>query len=101
MCQERRGIASPVSHGLLQGRGHLRVPGPPSRLRDALVRDLLRQDVLDEEFAVSGQAGTGLAPDEVSRLQAIEDVVESRRVLRQGLERPSPEEPADDRGFLK
>jgi hypothetical protein len=53
--------------------------------------------VLEREFLVSLHAGRGLTANEVALLEGIERLGDASRIAAQALERPAPEDLADDR----
>ena len=95
---EERGMLVLRSLSLVQPVGEGRVQAAAARFRDARVRHLARQGVLDRVLLLPGNRRSAAVPDEVALLEQVEvglDAVEKMD------DRRGPEDATDDRCRLK
>ncbi len=102
VCDELGELGTPFSGRRLDplGDGGVRMPALPSR--QALVRDITREDVLEDELRLPGDSRGELAPDELALLEPVERLVQFVSVAVQ--KEPDgfrPEDATDDRGALQ
>ena len=85
-----------VSRPLAEPLGEARMVCRPRGLREARVRDVADEDVLEAIGLLVGERRARLVDDEVSQLEVLESVLDAVTV-RQMLDRAGPEAPADHR----
>ncbi len=85
-----------VPGSLAEPLGEARVVLRASELREAAVRDLADEEVLEPVRRLAGDRRARLAEQELPREEVVEQLVDVLEVGRKVLDRARPEHPADD-----